>query len=51
MSRTDDAPSRKRSSARARLQFNFSTYLPYHLTFPVGTISHILAARWNRVSG
>jgi DNA-binding MarR family transcriptional regulator len=44
MTRIDDATSRKRPSARARLQFNFSTYLPYHLTFPVGTISRILGS-------
>jgi DNA-binding MarR family transcriptional regulator len=42
MIRPDDTAARKRPSAPARLPFNFSRYLPYHLTFPVGTISRIL---------
>ncbi len=40
MTRPDDATPRKRLAAAAA--FNFSTYLPYHLTFPVGTISRVL---------
>ncbi len=42
MTRPDDASSAARLSAVARRPFNFSTYLPYHLTFPVGTISRVL---------
>lgn len=42
MTRPDGATPRKRQPAPALPVFNFSTYLPYHLTFPVGTISRIL---------
>jgi DNA-binding MarR family transcriptional regulator len=39
-------PSRARLDAPAavagRREFDFSTYLPYHLTFPVGTVSRVL---------
>jgi DNA-binding MarR family transcriptional regulator len=42
MTRSDDAAARERPATAARPPFNFSTYLPYHLTFPVGTISRVL---------
>ncbi len=42
MTRPDDASSAAQPAAVARMPFNFSTYLPYHLTFPVGTISRVL---------
>jgi DNA-binding MarR family transcriptional regulator len=41
MTRPDDATPRKRP-ATPTAAFNFSTYLPYHLTFPVGIISRVL---------
>ena len=31
------------SAASAQRQFDFSRYLPYHLTFPVGAVSRVLA--------
>jgi DNA-binding MarR family transcriptional regulator len=42
MTRSDDAAARERPATAAPPPFNFSTYLPYHLTFPVGTISRVL---------
>ncbi len=53
MTRPDDATPRKRP-ATPTAAFNFSTYLPYHLTFPVGIISRVLggameSALWPQV--
>jgi DNA-binding MarR family transcriptional regulator len=42
MIRLDDAAPRKRPITPAPPAFDFSTYLPYHLTFPVGIISRVL---------
>jgi DNA-binding MarR family transcriptional regulator len=42
MTRIDNAMRRQRPATAARAPFNFSTYLPYHLTFPVGMISRVL---------
>ena len=42
MIRFDDAVPRKRPTTPAPRAFDFSTYLPYHLTFPVGMISRVL---------
>jgi DNA-binding MarR family transcriptional regulator len=42
MTRIDNAVRRRQPATAARAPFNFSTYLPYHLTFPVGMISRVL---------
>jgi DNA-binding MarR family transcriptional regulator len=44
MSEPDEPALRARPSAPARRAFDFVTYLPYHLTFPVGTISRVLGS-------
>ena len=44
MARTGEATEQTRPLPIERREYDFSRYLPYHLTFPVGTISRVLAA-------
>ena len=43
MAKTSGANPEKASEPKARRPYDYHRYLPYHLTFPVGAISRILA--------
>ena len=43
MAKTGGADPERASEPRGRRPYDYHRYLPYHLTFPVGAISRVLA--------